>query len=287
MMIIDMHFHPFCKEATWPDLEKVATAMWGTDAKKKNQFLPLLEGFATSTSITGYIAMMDEYNIDKAVAVSFNVQTAYGVTIVTNDDLKNMVDQYPDRLIGFAGIDVPAPDAIKQLEYAIESLELKGVKLVPPVQKFDISDTKFSSFFKKIRDYDIPLWTHTGHQVSTVGSIAKFGHPQLIDELALEFPEIVIIMGHMGIPWFWDAFSVVLRHPNVYVDISAHPHFFSYFPFDLFTAYDIEDKVLFASDHPLSPWPQHIPAVEALPITTSFREKIMGINAAKILQIKI
>ncbi len=285
-MIIDMHIHPFCKEATWPDLNKVATAMWGTDLEKIHQFLPLLEGFARSTSIDDYIAMMDEYNIDKAVAVSFNVQTAFGVTIVTNDDLKNMVDRYPDRLIGFAGVDVPAGDAIKQLEYAIGSLELEGLKLVPPVQKFNITDSKFTSFFHAMIDYNIPLWTHTGHQVSTVGSIAKFGHPQLIDELALKFPDLVIIMGHMGVPWFWDAFSVVLRHPNVYVDISAHHHFFSYFPFDLFTAYDIEDKVLFASDHPLSPWPQHLPAVEALPISKSFREKIMGDNAAKILHIK-
>ncbi len=285
-MIIDMHFHPFCKEATWPDLSKVATAMWGTDSEKINQFLPLLEGFAYNTSITDYIAMMDEYDIDKAVAVSFNVQTAYGVIIVTNDDLKNMVDLYPNRLIGFAGVDVPAADAIKQLEYAIESLELEGVKLVPPVQKFDITDSKYTPFFRKLSEYSIPLWTHTGHQVSTVGSIAKFGHPQLIDELALKFPDLVIIMGHMGIPWFWDAFSVALRHPNVYVDISAHSHFYTYFPFDLFTAYDIEDKVLFASDHPLSPWPQHIPAVKALTISKTFREKIMGENAAKILQIK-
>ena len=71
-----MHFHPFCKEATWPDLDKVATAMWGTDEKKRNQFLPLLEGFVKNTSITDYIIMMDEYNIDKAVAVSFNVEIA-------------------------------------------------------------------------------------------------------------------------------------------------------------------------------------------------------------------
>jgi predicted TIM-barrel fold metal-dependent hydrolase len=196
-----------------------------------------------------------------------------------------MIDKHPDRLIGFAGIDVPAIDAIQQLEYAIGSLELEGVKLVPPVQKFDIADMQFTPFFQKLLEYKIPLWTHTGHQVSTVGSIARYGHPQLIDELALRFPELVIIMGHMGVPWFWDAFSVVQRHPNVYIDISAHPHFFPYFPFDLFTAYSIEDKVLFASDHPLSPWSEHISAVKALPISKTFEEKLMGKNASKILRI--
>jgi predicted TIM-barrel fold metal-dependent hydrolase len=126
-----MHMHPFCKEATWPDLDKVAKAMWGTDPAKLETFRPILDFLSKETSIDDYIALMDTFDIDKAVAVSFNVTTAYGICLVTNDDLADMVRLYPDRLIGFAGIDVPAPDAMDQLEYAITSLGLKGVKLVP------------------------------------------------------------------------------------------------------------------------------------------------------------
>jgi predicted TIM-barrel fold metal-dependent hydrolase len=156
---------------------------------------------------------------------------------------------------------------------------------VPPVQKFDISARKYDPLWRRILDLGIPLWIHTGHQVSTGGSIAKLGHPMLVDDLAMRYEDLTIIMGHMGTPWFWDAWSVTVRHPNVYLDISAHPELYDWFPFKAFTESGIEEKVLFASDHPLCNWNTIIPAVESLPISKSFKKKILGKNAAKILGI--
>ena len=285
-MIIDIHIHPFCKEATWENLEKIADVLWGADTLKRKRMRPFLDQLANKTSIKDYILLMDKFNIDKSVIVSFNITTAYGVCIVNNDDIAKFVSLYPDRFIGFACIDIPAPDAMDQLEYAISSLELKGVKLVPPVQKFDISDTKYDPLWKKMIDLNIPVWTHGGHQVSTKGSIAKYGHPLLIDELAMRNEELTIIIGHMGIPWFWDTYSVVLRHQNVFVDISAHPDLYGYFPWDVFSKYGLEDKVLFGSDYPLTQWNQILPAVEALPISDSFKKKILSKNAIKLLNIR-
>lgn len=56
-------------------------------------------------------------------------------------------------------------------------MELKGVKLVPPVQKFDLRDKKFDPLWKQMIDLNVPLWTHGRHQVSTAGSVAKSDHP--------------------------------------------------------------------------------------------------------------
>ncbi|MHA1491595.1 MAG: amidohydrolase family protein [Promethearchaeota archaeon] len=285
-MIIDMHVHPFCKEATWGDFNKIADALWGLDLIKKKYMRPMLEHLATKTSIDEYIALMDKFSIDKAVIVSFNVTTAYGICLVTNDDVANLVERHPNRLIGFGCVDVPASDAMDQLDYAITSLGLKGIKLVPPVQKFDISDKKYDPLWKKMVDLDVPLWTHGGHQVSTSGSVAKYGNPMLIDEMAMRHEDLTIIIGHMGTPWFWDTYSVVLRHPRVYVDISAHPNLYSYFPWDAYTSYNIENKVLFASDHPLTHWSKYFPAIEALPISKGFKKRILGENATKLLGIK-
>ena len=92
-------------------------------------------------------------------------------------------------------------------------------------------------------------------------------------------------MGHMGIPWFWEAISVVLRHPNVYIDISNHPIYYKYFPWDVFTAEGSENKVLYASDHPLINWNETIPATKKLPISESFRKLILYENAKKLLNI--
>jgi len=283
-MIIDFHFHPFCKEATWQELDKITDAMWGLYPIKKKRMAIMLKTLATRYSIDNYIELMDNFQIDKAIIVSFNIKTAYGAILVNNDDLAMFVKKYPERFIGFAGIDPPASNALDQLDYAINSLDLKGVKLVPPVQKFDLKDEIYNPIWEKIVDLNIPLWIHGGHQVSTAGSIAKYGHPMRIDDLAMRFPEMTIIIGHMGTPWFWDTFSVVIRHPNVYVDISAHPELYKYFPWDAYTNSNIEDKVLFASDHPLCHWNQIIPAVKDLPISDGFKNRILKKNAVRLLK---
>ena len=245
----------------------------------------MLKNVSENVSIDDYIVLMDKVGIDKAIIVSFNAKTAYDIILVSNDNIADLISLYPKKLIGFAGIDIPAPDALDQLDYAINSLSLKGVKLVPPVQKFDISDKVYDPIWKKMIDLNIPLWTHGGHQVSTSGSIAKFGHPMLIDELAMRHQDLVIIIGHMGTPWFWDTYSVVLRHQNVYVDISAHPELYTYFPWDAYVNYKIEHKILFGSDHPLVHWNQIIPAVQKLPISEGFRNLIFYENAKKLLKL--
>jgi len=283
-MKIDVHIHPFCKEATWEDLDKVAEAMWGLDPKKKERMKVMLQNVATKISIDNYIKLMDQFEIEKAVIVSMNCKTAYDIVLVTNDDIAKFVEMYPNRFIGFGGIDPPAPDALDQLDYAISSLGLKGIKLVPPVQKFDLKEPIYDPIWKKMNDLNIPLWIHGGHQVSTAGSEAKYGHPMRIDDLAMRYPDLTIIIGHMGTPWFWDTFSVVSRHPNVYVDISAHPALYKYFPWDAYMDYNVDNKVLFASDHPLVHWNQIIPSVENLPIPESFKAGIFIKNAQKLLK---
>ncbi len=284
-MIIDIHVHPLCKEVSWDDPKKICKAMYGLDPNKEKYMYRAFRDLKESISIDNYIDLMDKFGIEKSVIVSFNIQTAYGITLVTNEDVANLVKLHPNRFIGFAGIDPPALDAIDQLDYAISSLGLKGVKLVPPAQKFDISDRKFDSLWRKLVDYNIPLWTHGGHQVSTGGAIAKYGHPLLIDEVASRNEDLVIIIGHMGVPWFWDTYSVVLRHPNVYADISAHPDLYEYYPWEAYVKYNIEHKLLFASDHPLVHWNKIVPATLNLPISEGFKEAILYKNAKKLLKI--
>jgi len=285
-MMIDMHVHPFCKEADWgADLDFVANALLGTNKKGRRAMFKFYEVLQTKISIDDYITQMEKYGIDKAVIVSYNLTTAYGVCIVTNDNVADFVKKYPEKFIGFACIDIPAHDAMDQLEYAITSLDLKGVKLVPPAQKFDISDNKYDPLWKKMIDLNIPLWTHTAHLVSIIGAITKYGHPMLVDALASKHQDLTIIMGHMGIPWFWDAWGVVVRHPNVYIDISAYPELYPWFPFEAFSKFNAEDKVLFASDHPLKHWNEVIPAFKEVPISDGFRRKILGENAKKLLEL--
>lgn len=280
--IFDAHFHPICKEATWDDLDLIADGMWGVNTLQRKRMRPFLDAASKKISISDYIQLMNQFHIEKAIIVSLNVKSAYGFVLIRNEDITDFVSRYPDRFIGFAGIDLLGEEPLEDLIYAIESLELSGVKLAPPVQKCDISDPQYNKIWKKLVDYDIPLWTHTGHQISTQGSIAKYGHPLLVDEIALRFPELKIIMGHMGFPWHWDAWSVVIRHRNVYIDVSAHPELYNHFPWDAYSNYQAENKVLFASDHPLCHWNQITPAIKSLPLSKSYLKKILYQNAKNL-----
>ena len=139
-MIIDLHVHPFCKEASWgDDTDAIAERLLGKNKRGRRAMEKFYQVLANKISIKDYITSMDKYEIDKSVIVSYNLTTAYGARIVSNDDVANFVSMYPNRFIGFACVDVPASDAVEQLIYAVESLELKGVKVLPPGQKFDIS----------------------------------------------------------------------------------------------------------------------------------------------------
>ena len=140
-----------------------------------------------------------------------------------NEDLAKLTSAYPDRFIPFAGVDPSMGRvAVDEFAHAVEYLGCRGLKLVPPVQHFDISDPKHDSLWEAALDLDVPVWTHVAHQVSHPDSDARLGHPMLVEAVALRYPDLKIILGHCGFPWPWEAWSLVVRHTNVYLDISAY-----------------------------------------------------------------
>jgi len=90
-------------------------------------------------------------------------------------------------------------------------------------------------------------------------------------------------MGHYGFPWPLEAWSLVVRHPNVYIDISAYTQLYNYFPWDAYTKYGAENKVLFATDNPLFGFKETLDALDACDISPEFKEKIKGKNAERLL----
>lgn len=288
-MIIDVHTHPVCKDLTpTPDPETLIKNMFGERAKtQKSQMV--INGFLflhENQTIEEYVNLFTSAGVDKAVIVPMDMTTEYGVQLGTNEDIARMINKIPDKLIGFSSVDPRRKDAVEVLEHAITNLKLKGVKLVPPLQKFDPSDEKYNPLWEKALELNIPVWTHAGHQSSVPTSVAKYGHPMLLDEVALRYPELTIIMGHLAAPWFMDAWSLCLRHENVYLDVSVWYSLYPYFPWSAYTDNGIEHKLLFATDFPFTSFEVAIKTIKDLPISEDFKTKILGENAQKVLNIK-
>ena len=288
-MIIDMHTHPFCKDATiTPGFSDAAERMYG-DMVDKDRFKNIAAMFQyvfTQRSIGDIIKDMDDAGVDKAVIVAADYTTAYNVVAVTNEDVGQLASDHPDRFIPFASVDPSmGRAAIDRLIHAVKNLGCVGLKLVPPLQLFDFSDPKFNPLWETALDLDIIVWTHTAHQLSTPGSEARLGHPMLVEPVALKYPNLKIVLGHCGFPWIWETWSLVVRHPNVYVDISAYPNMYDYFPWEAYSRFEAEGKVLFATDNPLKGFKETLDALDAVKISDEFKAKIKGENAKGLLGI--
>jgi len=286
-MIIDLHVHPFCKEATIvPDFQTAFERQFGSVKNEalKDMTRAMLEVIFSQRSITDLVAEMDDAGISKACIVAMDMSTHYGVELVTNEDVAGFAKQFPDRFIPFASVDPTMGQlAIDKLIHAVKDLGCKGLKLVPPVQHFDFSDRKFYPLWETVLDLDILLWTHCAHKKSHPDSDARLGHPMRVEPVAIDLPELKIVLGHCGFPWAMEAWSVVMRHPNVYMDISAYPLLYDQFPWQAYSRYDCEHKLLFATDAPLLSFQETLEALEKVDLSEDFREKILYKNAVALL----
>ena len=286
-MIIDVHVHPFCKEATvTPSLEEGLQRQMGgiKDPVRREFAFAMAKELFTKRSINDLIAEMDLAGVDKACLVGMDMSTHYGAQLVTDEDLEKFCTAHPDRFIPFISVD-PALGrvAVDRVVRAADGFGCRGIKLVPPVQHVDVSDPAYNPLWEKALELDLVVWTHCSHQRSHPDSDARFGHPMLVEPVALRYPDLKIVLGHCGFPWHWEVWSLVIRHANVYVDISAYTELYNHMPWDAYSKFQAEDKVLFATDNPLVSFQATLDALDAVDISEEFKNRIKGENAARLL----
>ncbi len=165
----------------------------------------------------------------------------------------NYVAQHPDTLIGFLSIDPTQDGWEHEMHEGHDQLGLVGIKLLPMYAGFDPHDERLGPLWNYANDRRLPVLLHTG---TTFVSQAPLEHtlPRHLDRVAIRFPEIKIILAHLGHPYEHETVAVIRKHLNVYADISA----LHYRPLQLYRSlmlvqeYGIWDKVLFGTDYPFT-----------------------------------
>ena len=170
-----------------------------------------------------------------------------------NDQIAAYVRQHPDKLIGFMSIDPNQPDAIDELERCVADLGLCGIKMSPVYQHYHPSDPKAARVHTRAQELGLPILTHSAFQ-GMANTPMEWASPILYDAVAREFPDLKIILAHIGLPWFADAMVVARKHPNVFTDVSGlnQKPWWLYQALALFLEVGSLDKVLFGSDMPFS-----------------------------------
>ena len=170
-----------------------------------------------------------------------------------NDKTAAFVQAYPERLIGFMSLHPHDAHALDELERCRTDLGMRGIKMGANYQNFDPLESRVLAIYEKAQKYGLPMLFHQGTSPMRMAPI-RYAHPLLMDEVAMRYPDLKIIMAHMGHPWTVDTAVVIRKHPNVYADISGlfYRTFGYYEAMIKATEWNVLDKLLFASDYPVT-----------------------------------
>lgn len=228
-------------------------------------------------------AMLAEAGVDVAVVMAEDAPLTTG--LASSEYVAGFCRQ-TQRMRFFASVNpMTRLDAAGQLEHDVKRLGAIGLKLYPSYQWFYPNDRALYSLYARAVELGVPVTFHTGSS-TFAGSRIKYAQPLHLDDVAVDFPELVIVMAHAGRPfWYAEAEWLVKRHPNVYIDVAGLPpkRLLQYLP-DLER---ISSKVLFGSDWPAIPsrLADNIAQVRALPISDAAKQAVLHDNAERVLSL--
>ncbi len=193
------------------------------------------------------LAQMDEAGIDKTILYAVEAPLVYA----SNEYVHALCTQLPDRLMGFASVNPKDDKAVDVLEHAVRNLGMLGLKLHPPLQDFFPNDESIFPIYEKCIDLNIPVVFHVGTTPFGVLTRLSQASPILIDDVAVEFPELRIMLTHLGTLSHNEAFMVVEGNPNVFIDTAAYVSEIEAILTPDLVARIGADKIIFGTDYPM------------------------------------
>ena len=224
------------------------------------------------------------------VLFTVDLESTTGLTRLPNEEILDGAAANPDVIIPFASID-PARGKMgaREARHLIEEHGARGFKFHPSLQEFYPNDRKAYSLYEVIAEAGLPAIFHTGHSGIGTGMRGgggvhlKYSNPMYLDDVAVDFPDMPIIMAHPSFPWQDEALSVCLHKPQVYIDLSGWSP--KYFPPQLIQYANtlLKHKVLFGSDYPLITPDRWLADFAKIDIRPEVRPLILKENAVRLL----
>jgi len=233
----------------------------------------------------------DYYRERKIGCVIFSVdgQRVRGDKPVSNEEVAELAAENSDIMIPFASIDPGrGADAVREARRLIENYGIRGFKFHPQYQEFFPNDRMAYPLYEVIAEAGLPALFHTGHSGMGTGMPGgggirlKYGNPMDVDDVAVDFPDMPIILAHPSWPWQDEALSIALHKPQVYIDLSGWSP--KYFPPQLvqFANTQLKHKILFGSDYPLITPDRWLEDFEKIGIRDEVRPLILKDNAIRL-----
>jgi predicted TIM-barrel fold metal-dependent hydrolase len=202
--------------------------------------------------------------------------------LVSNDEVARFVAAAPRRLAGIASVDLARPmGAVRELRRCVRELAFEGLRIVPWLWGLPPNDRRYYPLYAECIELGVPFCTQVGHTGPLRTS--ETGRPiPYLDDVALDFPELVIVAGHIGYPWTEEMIALARKYPNVYIDTSAYTA--KRYPPELvrYMQGSGRSKVLFGSNYPMIT-PEHaLEGVGELGLDAEARELFLTGNARRV-----
>lgn len=245
-MIVDVHSHTPTHRADVPDGDRRTYSRWrpDRDVVTTNSWADYDEAFAS---------------VDVSIVFNIAVQDPLAATGIPtdprriNESTAEFAADAPNRRIGFLSVDPRQRHALAEVERCHLELGLRGIKLGPNYQGFHPCDPAALELYAYAEEHALPILFHQGASPIQDAPLL-YAHPILMDEIAARFPELRVVMAHMGHPWQRDTIVTIRKHPNVYADVSA----LFYRPWSLYETLRLASewgamhKLLLGSDFPVA-----------------------------------
>ena len=225
---------------------------------------------------------MDKAGVDKLMLCAWNRP---GKVLISNDDILKYTQAYPDRFTGIVSVDILNPvKACHDIDYYVKKHKFGGVRVVPWLWDKPVTSRYYYPIFVKCVELDIPFCTQVGHTGPLCPS--EVGRPiPYIDRVALDFPQLKLVCGHIGYPWTEEMIAVAWKHKNVYIDTSAHAP--AYYPKNLLhfmNSYG-KYKVMFGTNYPQLTHKRCVDQCMKLPINKKSLQLFMSDNARRVFKL--
>ena len=236
-------------------------------------------------------AQAEYYRSRRMAFVVFTVdETLSGMPRLSNDEVVAFAAAHADIAIPFASINpTRGAEAVREARRLVSAGVVKGLKLHPPMQEFWPNDRLAYPLYEVFAEAKLPVVFHTGHSGIGTGMRGgdgvrlKYGQPMPIDDVAVDFPDMPIVLAHPSFPWQDEAISICLHKPQVYIDLSGwSPKYFS----PTLVQYAntlLKHKVLFGSDYPMLTPDRWLADFEKIGIRDEVRPLILKENAVRLL----
>jgi len=237
---------------------------------------------AGASALEHTVAAMDAAGVERALLSAW-----WGPQgeLISNDSVAAAVEAYPDRFVGVASVDLRRPvEAVRELRRRVRDQGFKALRVLPWLWELPPNHARYYPLYAECVELGVPFCLQVGHAGPLLPS--EPGRPiPYLDQVAVDFPELTIVAGHIGYPWTQEMIALATKYPRVYIDTSAYKP--SRYPPEL-VAYlrgHGRHKVLFGSNYPMLSPADCLGELDALGLDGQARDAFLFQNAARVFEL--